>query len=325
MSSKKGSTKLDPQAANLLQQMIQMKMPELHTLTPKAARELMDAGLKMIMGKPEKVSKVEDLKIPGPAGQIPVRVYTPEGKGPFPIFVYYHGGGFVIGNVPQSDNVCRAVANRASCVAVSVEYRLAPEYKYPAAVDDAYSATKWVAENADRIKGDPTRIAVGGDSAGGNLAAVVSLRARDEGERFPICQVLIYPATDLTKTVTSSRKEFGEGYFLTTADMIWFGDQYFEKSQDRRVPYASPLLAPNLSKLPPALIITGGFDPLRDEGEAYGERLKKSGIPAKVSRYEGMIHGFTSMDGVLDKAKEAMDEIGMHLRGIFQNKSIKTR
>jgi acetyl esterase len=312
---------LDPQVANLLKQMIDMKMPELHTLTPKAARELMDAGTKMIMGKPEKVSKVEDLKIPGPAGQIPVRVYTPQGKGPFPIFVYYHGGGFVIGSVPQSDNVCRAVANRASCVVVSVEYRLAPEHKYPAAVDDSYTATKWAADNANRINGDPERIAVGGDSAGGNLAAVVSLRARDESERFPIYQVLIYPATDLTRSSTNSRKEFAEGYFLTTADMMWFGDQYFEKGQDRGVPYASPLLAPNLSKLPPALIITGGFDPLRDEGEAYGERLKKSGVPVKVSRYAGMIHGFTTMDGVLEKAKDAMNEIADNLRGIFESKS----
>ncbi|WXG44912.1 MAG: alpha/beta hydrolase [Promethearchaeati archaeon SRVP18_Atabeyarchaeia-1] len=316
---------LDPQAAALLKQMAQLKMPELHTLTPKAARDMMDAGIKMIAGKPEKVSKVEDLKIPGPAGQIPVRVYTPEGKGPFPVFVYYHGGGFVIGNVPQSDNFCRGVANRAACVVVSVEYRLAPEHKYPAAVDDSYTTTKWVSKNADRINGDPHRIAVGGDSAGGNLAAVVSLKARDEGEKFPIYQVLIYPATDLTGTSTVSRNEFAEGYFLTKADMLWFGEQYFKKGQDPRVPYASPLLAPDVDKLPPALIITAGFDPLRDEGEAYGERLKKAGVPAKVSRYAGMIHGFTSMDGAIDKAKEAMNEVAASLSEAFKRGKIQKK
>jgi len=257
----KDKTGLDPQVAALLKQMVQMKIPELHTLTPKAARELFDGAAKMVLGKPEKVSKVEDLKIPGPRGQIPIRVYTPEGKGPFPIFVYYHGGGFVIGNIQLGDNLCRAIANRAFCVVVSVEYRLAPEHKFPAAVDDSFAASKWVARNAARINGDPTRIAVGGDSAGGNLSAVVSLRARDEGENFPIYQVLIYPATQLDTHTTGSINEFAEGYFLTRADMIWFGDQYFEKGQDRRVPYASPLLSPDLSNLPPALIITAGFDP----------------------------------------------------------------
>lgn len=312
---------LDPQVAALLKQMVEMKIPELHTLAPKAARELFDGAIKMVMGKPEKVSKVEDLKIPGPADQIPIRIYTPEGKGPFPIFVYIHGGGFVIGNIPMGDNLCRAIANRTSCVVVSVEYRLAPEHKFPAAVDDSYAAIKWVARNPARINGDPSRIAVGGDSAGGNLSAVVSLRARDEGEDFPIYQVLMYPATELDMHSTGSLNEFAEGYFLTGADMIWFGDQYFEKGQNRRVPYASPLLAPDLSELPPALIITAGFDPLRDEGEAYGERLKKSGVSVKVSRYAGMIHGFISMDGVIGKAKDAINEIATNLGEIFQSKS----
>jgi acetyl esterase len=311
---------LDPQAATLLQLMTKM-MPEPHKLALKAQRELQDAGAKAFMGKPEKVSKVEDLKIPGPAGQIPIRVYTPEGKGPFPIFVYFHGGGFVMGNVQQTDNICKAVANKASCVVVSVEYRLAPEYKHPAAVDDSYSATKWVSENANKINGDPARIAVGGDSAGGNLAAVVSLKARDEKAKFPIYQVLIYPETDLSGFNTSSWKEFSDGYAPTKGDVVWYMEQYFEKGQDRRAPYASPLLAPELSNLPPALIITAGFDPLRDEGEAYGEKLKKSGVPVKVSRYAGMIHSFIVMDRVLDKAKDAWNEIAMSLRDVFQKVS----
>jgi acetyl esterase len=316
---------LDPQVATLLKKMVEKKMPELHTLTPQAARKLMDTAIKATMGKPEKVSKIEDLRILSPAVEIPIRIYFPEGEGPFPILVYYHGGGFVIGNIAMADNLCRAIANRASCIVVSVEYRLAPEYKFPAAVDDSYAATKWVARNAHRINGDPSRIAVGGDSAGGNLSAVVSLRAHNERENFPIFQVLIYPVTDLTIHFTSSINEFKEGHFLTVADMVWFGEQYFRKDQDRRVPYASPLLAPDLRNLPPALIITAGFDPLRDEGEAYGERLKKSGVPVKVSRYTGMIHGFISMDGVIDKSRVAMNEIAFSLREIFQRRGINSK
>ena len=327
MMSSKGKAQLDPQVAGLLKQMAALKVPELHTLGAKAARELFDGpSMKLLMGKPEKVAKVEDLKIPGSAGQIPIRVYTPEGKGPFPVFVYLHGGGFVVGTIALGENLCRVVANKASCVAVSVEYRLAPEHKFPAAVDDAYEATKWAAKNANQINGDPNRIAVGGDSAGGNLSAVVSLRARDEGEKFPVYQVLMYPVTQQDMHATGSRTEFSEGYFLTGGDMLWFGDQYFEKNQNRRVPYASPLLAPKLSGLPPALIITAGFDPLRDEGEAYGEKLKKSGIPVKISRYEGMIHGFISMDAVISKAKDAMTEVATSLSNAFQaNKTQKKK
>jgi acetyl esterase len=317
--------KLDPQAAALLKQIADMKVPELHTLTPEAVRRLMDASTKMVMGKPEKVSRVEDMKIPSSTAQIAVRLYTPEGKGSFPVLVYFHGGGFIFGNIAMVDNLCRATANRASCVVVSVEYRLAPEHKFPAAVDDAYAATGWVAENAVRLKIDPTRIAVGGDSAGGNLSAVVSLKARDEGKEFPIYQVLIYPPTDLSMHSTESISKFSEGYFLTGADMVWFGDLYFEKSQDRHVPYASPLLAPDLSNLPPALIITSEFDPLRDEGEAYGQRLKKSGVPVKISRYAGMIHDFIRMDGVISRAKDAIDEIASSLSEIFQGKGNKKK
>lgn len=307
---------LDPKAASLLQRLT--GMPELRTFTLKVQRELQDFGYRALMGKPEKVSKVEDLRIPGPAGQIPIRVYTPEGKEPFPVFVYYHGGGFCYGNIQLTDNICRAVANRASCVVVSVGYRLAPEDKFPAAIDDSYAATKWVSENANRVNGDPARIAVGGDSAGGMLAAVVSLKARDENAKFPIYQILICPCTDYSGLNTNSWREFSTGYMLTKADALSFMDHYFEEDQDRRVPYASPLLAPDLSKLPPALIITAEFDPLRDEGEAYGERLKRSGVSVKISRYAGMIHDFPMMDGALDKAKDAWNEIAKSLRSIFQ-------
>jgi acetyl esterase len=312
---------LDPQVAGLLKQMIDMKLPELHTMAPRSAREFFNTSIKLVMGMPEEVSKVEDMKIPGPAVPIPIRVYTPGGKGPFPIFVYIHGGGFVVGDIHMGDNFCRAIANRASCVVVSVDYRLAPEHKFPAALDDSYAAVRWVADNADHLNGDRSRIAVGGDSAGGNLSAVVSLRARDESAKFPVCQVLIYPATNLSMHATGSMSEFSEGYFLTGADMLWFGDQYFEKGHDRRNPYASPLLAADLSNLPSALIITAGFDPLRDEGEAYGNRLRKAGVPVKVSRYAGMIHGFITMDGMIDKCKDAINEVAANLREAFHGKN----
>jgi acetyl esterase len=309
---------LDQQVAALLKQMVDMRLPELHTMTPRIAREFFNNSLKLVLGKPEKVSKVEDIKIPSPGGSVPARTYTPEGKGPFPIFIYFHGGGFVLGNISMGDNLCKAIANKSSCVVVSVEYRLAPENKFPAAVDDSYSAVEWVAAYANRIDGDSTRIAVGGDSAGGNLSAVVCLKARDKGKSFPIYQVLMYPPTDLSEHTTDSIKECSEGYYLTGGDTIWFGNLYFEKDQDRRVQDASPLLAPNLSNLPPALIITCGFDPLRDEGEAYGERLKKSGVPVTVSRYSGMIHGFMTMDGIISKSKDAVNEIAANLREAFR-------
>jgi acetyl esterase len=321
MMASKHQKGLDPQAATLLKAMKSMKMSEPETLTLKARRELQRTAAKAVMGKLEKVSKVEDLRIPGPTRQIPIRVYTPHGKGPFPILVYFHGGGFVVGSVQETDNICRAVANKVSCVAVSVEYPLASEHKYPAAVNDSYAATKWVSENADKINGDPTRIAVGGDSAGGNLAAVVSLKARDENAKFPIYQILICPATDLSGLNTASWKQFSNDYTPTKDDMLWYMEQYFERHQDRHVPYASPLLATDFRKLPPALIITAEFDPVRDEGEAYGEKLRKSGVSVKVSRYEGMIHDFATMDRVINKAKDAWNEIVMSLKDAFQKGS----
>jgi acetyl esterase len=269
-----------------------------------------------LAGEPEEVGKVENRTIPGPAGEIPVRIYTPYGQGPFPSLVYYHGGGWVVGDLDGADVPCRLLTNRANCVVVSVDYRLAPEHKFPAAVEDAYAAAKWVVENAPSIQVDPARVAVGGDSAGGNLAAVVALMARDRGGPSLLYQMLIYPVTHHAYN-TDSYRENAEGYFLTKDMMVWFWNHYLRDEQDGKNPYASPLLADNLSGLPPALVITAEYDPLRDEGEAYAERLKAAGIPVEVTRYNGMIHGFFWMPGALEQGKKAIEQAANALKQAF--------
>ena len=235
------------------------------------------------------------------------------------MLVFFHGGGWVICDLDSHDSLCRSFANRACCVVVSVDYRLAPEHKFPAAVEDAYAATQWVANNASRINGDPTRIAVGGDSAGGNLAAVVAIMARDHNKPSLKYQLLIYPATDVSSTNTDSYRNYADGYFLTKGDGEWFCHHYLNCAEDRLNPSVSPLLTPDLSRLPPALVITAGFDVLRDEGESYAKRLKEAGVSVKCTRYEGMIHGFMSMDGLLDQARNGIEEASTALREAFLN------
>ncbi len=312
----KTKKQLDPQAEALLQQMAQMNLPPLHTLTPTQAREMM-RGMSALSGEPEVVANVENLTIPGPGGRIPVRIYTPRGDGPFPTLVFFHGGGWVICDLDTHDNLCRSLTNGACCVVVSVDYRLAPEHKFPAAVEDAYAATQWVANNAHRINGDPARIAVGGDSAGGNLAAVVAMMARDQDGPALTYQLLIYPATDVSSANTDSHRNYADGYFLTRGDGEWFCGHYLNCEEDRLHHRASPLLAPDLSGLPPALVITAEFDVLRDEGESYAKRLKKAGVSVKCTRYKGMIHGFMSMDGLLNQAGTGIEEASAALCEAF--------
>ena len=308
---------VDHQSAALLQVMEQMNVPPMHTLTPVQARE-MARGLAALPSAVEEVAHVENLSIPGPAQPVPIRVYTPSGDGPFPVLVFFHGGGWVICDLDTHDALCRSLANAASCVVVSVDYRLAPEHKYPAALEDAYAAVEWVAGNAGRISGDPARIAVAGDSAGGTLSAAVSLMARDRSGPRLAFQLLIYPATDLSSFETGSHRDFADGYMLTSADVVYFRDHFLRSEEDRRDPLVSPLLAPDLSGLPPALAITGEFDPLRDEGEAYANRLKEAGVRARYTRYAGMIHGFVSLEGMVDRARDAIDEAAAALREAFE-------
>jgi acetyl esterase/lipase len=272
--------------------------------------------LAALAGEPQVAGSVGSREIPGPLSQIPIRIYTPWGKGPFPLLIYFHGGGWVFGNLDVHDPVCRALTNAAGCITVAVDYRLAPEDKFPAAPEDCYAATRWVAENASSFNGDPTRIAVGGDSAGGNLAAVVTLMARDRGGPKLAYQLLIYPITNFSFD-TPSYHENAEGYSLTKDDMVWFWEHYLPSEKEGNHPYASPLQAQDLSNLPPAMVITSEYDPLRDEGEMYAGRLQESGNQVTVKRYHGMIHGFFSMGGVIDQGKQAIEDVATALRTAF--------
>ena len=302
-------SRLDPQIRIILEQVEAEGGAPLETLGPIEARQAAIDGLAPWKGEPEPVANVENRVIAGPQGPLPVRIYTPDAPGPRPALVYFHGGGWVVCDLDTHDVVCRAIARRSGAVVISVGYRLAPEHKYPAAVIDCYAATCWVAENASHLGVDPRRIAVGGDSAGGNLAAVVAQRSRDESGPPIALQVLVYPVTDLSSFDTPSYREFAEDYFLTAAEMVWFRDHYLARPEDARCAHASPLLASDLHGLPPALIITAEFDPLRDEGEAYAARLVEAGVPVRCTRYPGMVHPFFSMVGGVKQSLEAIAEV----------------
>ena len=283
---------------------------------PPVIRTIVNIKAGTLRGTSEEVAKVENLTISGPTVKIPLRIYTPEGSGPFPILMYMHGGGWVFGNLDSSDNVCRFFANKVGCIVISVDYRLAPKHKFPAAVEDVYFVTQWAAENAGHINGDSNRIAVGGASAGGNLAAAVCLMAKDQDGPSLVFQLLAYPATNLATLETDSYRDFAKGYGLTKARVKWFRKHYLESEEDGRNPYASPLLANDLSNLPPALVITGEFDVLRDEGEAYANRLKQEGISARHIRYADMGH-MAHWGVASDKVGDALNEAMSALRSAF--------
>ena len=273
------------------------------------------AALGAIESRPEMAS-VTDHVVTGPEGDVPVRVYVPTDEpGPRPVLVYFHGGGWVIGSVDTHDGTVRAVAEASGVTVVSVDYRLAPEHPFPVAIDDALAAIRWVAATAAELGVDPSRLAVGGDSAGGNLAAVAALEMAATGDGpAPRFQLLIYPVTDGTMAHPSI-DENGEGYFLTKATMDWFWQQYVGDG-DRTGPRLSPNHAPDdvLAAAPPALIITAEYDPLRDEGEAYGGRLAAAGVDVTVSRYDGVIHGFFSLRDLVPEGKAAVEQAGEALR-----------
>ena len=267
---------------------------------------------------PKPLHRVEDRRIPGPDGELPIRVYWPARAGRQPILVYYHGGGFRLGDLDTHDPICRELAARSGAIIVSVGYRLVPEHVYPAAVDDSYAALEWVHAHADDIGGDAARLAVGGDSAGGNLAAAVSLKARDLAGPPIGFQLLIYPVLNLAEMETESHRLFAEGYVIGGAAHEYTRDAYLPNPADRRHPYASPLLADDLMNLPPALVITAEFDPLRDEGEMYARKLADAGVQTRAARFGGVPHAFLyAPPAMSSKADGALDEAAAALRGAF--------
>jgi acetyl esterase/lipase len=303
---------VDPQARAFLDQLEELGVPGFGEQPLEEARRLGEERSASLFGPLVEVP-FEDRALPGPAGPIPVRVYRP-GDGPAPVLVYFHGGGWVLGSVATAHGVCATLARLGGCVVCSVDYRLAPEHVFPAALDDAWAVTTWVSDHAGELGGLSGALAVGGDSAGGNLAAICALRARDAA--LPIAlQLLVYPVLDADFDRPSYR-EFADGYYLTATGMRWFWDQYVPEGE-RFAPDASPLRATDVSGVAPALVITAEYDVLRDEGEAYARRLEEAGVPTTLSRYDGMIHGFIRLPAVIDRANDALAEAAGALRGAF--------
>jgi len=307
---------INSQVQKYLQQTDQLQLPPITSLDPSYARKL-NRKLRSKPLKPIPVAQVEECLIPSLDGEIRLRIYTPEGNGNFPVLVYFHGGGWVLGDLDSGDPTCRALAKGVGCVVVSVDYRLAPEYKFPVAMEDAYTAVLWVVENAESLQGDRTRLAIIGDSAGGNLAAVVALMAKERKTVAIAYQVLIYPVTQYGFD-TPSYHQYGQpGFGLTTEEMIWFWNQYITTSADGLHPHASPLFAHDLTDLPPALIIAAECDPLRDDAHLYAQKLQAAGVVVEYREYPGMIHSFVGLAAVLDDGKKAIADIITQLQISF--------
>ena len=306
---------LDPNVQLLLSTMEQNGNGSICDIGVEETRQFIEAFGSL--GGTVDVARVEDLTIPGPGGDIPARLYSSAADAVLPVVVYFHGGGWVIGNITSHDGVCRKLASQSGLTIISVDYRLAPEHPFPAAADDCYAAAKWIADNARELKVDGSRMAVAGDSAGGNLAAVTSILARDAGAPTISFQLLVYPVIDGTMSFPSY-KENAEGLLLTARDMAFFYDHYAGDHVDRKNPKLSPLYAPDLSGLPPALVITAEFDPLRDEGEAYADALQQAGVDARASRYDGMVHGFFGLEAIVPASAPAMEEAAAALRNALK-------
>ncbi|RZL90879.1 MAG: alpha/beta hydrolase [Variovorax sp.] len=307
---------LHPQARALLDFIAARGVPPTHTLDAIDARAFYRERRTATQPEPETVAEVRELSAPGAAGPIPLRLYRPAGSGVsdvLPVLVYYHGGGWVIGDLDTHDVLCRALCNGAGCAVVAVDYRLAPEHRFPAAFDDALAATRWVRQEAASLGVDAGRLAVGGDSAGGNLAAAVAIAARDAGDLPIAFQLLIYPATDQRRGHPSHTTN-GQGYLLEKATMDYFHDHYIVDARSDLDWRASPLLHDDLSKLPPALVLTAGFDPLRDEGLAFADALSAAGSAASCVCFERQIHGFITMGRLLDEANTAVGLCAAELR-----------
>jgi len=309
---------LDPQAELVLGLVKKAGLPELWQLTADQAREQYQLRVAKLAPKLE-VHRTADRRIPGPGSELPVRIYQPREAKPgelFPVLLWFHGGGFVIGNLDTHDCACRMLCTQAECIVVAVDYRLAPEHKFPAAVEDCLAALRWLALHGREIGADPARIAVGGDSAGGNLGAVCAILARNEGFPKLAFQLLIYPCT-APEPETPSHRKFAEGYLLTRNTITWFYKQYLRSRSDVNDFRFAPLIADDLSNLPPALVLVAGYDPLRDEGVDYARRLIEAGNRVTLVNYQGMIHGFYLMGAAIDAANRATEQSAQALREAF--------
>ena len=309
---------LDPQFVELLRAADEAGIPPIHSMSYKQAREFYTSTSKRLSGESPNNLQVTNQIIETGEYPIPIRLYRPEAASDtiLPGLVYLHGGGWCTGDLESHDHVCRWLASHAECVVIAVDYRLGPEHKFPAAVDDAYAATKWICIHASDLMLDPQKIAIGGDSAGGNLSAVVSLLAREQGGPDLSSQLLIYPATDMLMRYPSHLL-CGDGYRLTRTAIAWFLNGYLRDGEDMYDLRASPLMAKNHNDLPPAFVMTAGFDPLKDEGEAYANKLKEAGVEVKYQCYEGMLHGFIAMPGVIDVARAALLDAAGYLKETF--------
>lgn len=306
---------VDPQIQALLDR--GTGVPATHTLPVAEARRQYEARI-ALMAPPPAVAKVLERSIDGPEGAIRLRVYTPADSGPFPLMMFFHGSGFVLCSLDTHDGMCRNLAAGIGCVVVSVDYRLSPEHKFPRGPDDCLAATRWAAANAAGLGIDPARVMVAGDSAGGNMAAVTALRIRDEGGPRLCGQMLLYPVTDYHTPGTPSYAENADGYGLTRDTMEWFWAHYLTSPVEAENPYASPLRARDLTGLPPAYVTSAEYDPLRDEAERYGMRLRAAGVPTEITRFPGMNHGFLFWVGVVGGADSAMAEACAWARQAFR-------
>jgi len=307
---------LDPQARAMLDAMAAMPSPDFSTLRAADYRAALAAMPGFAPG--DAIAAQHDLTLDGAAGPLRARLYRPDDSAALPLVIYFHGGGFVLCGLDSHDNICRSLTRRSGALVLSVDYRLAPEAPFPAAAEDAVAAVRWAAAHAAQLGADPTRIAVAGDSAGGNLAAVACQQLRGSG--IALChQLLLYPYLDCTEAATSSAsyRECATGYFLSAAELDWYRGQYLANPADAADVRASPLHQRDLHGLPPATVITAEFDPLRDQGEAYGEALQRAGNSATVRRWPGQFHGFASMQGVIDSASDALDAAAAALRQAF--------
>jgi acetyl esterase len=312
---------LDQEARMLLDLMdkaVAEGRPKLHTLPYKVGRAAVDKMSEDSEAAPPDVAEVNDGGLAGPGGEIRFRRYRPLGSaaGPLPTLIYYHGGGFVIGNIETHDSTCRRLANKSRCQVISIDYRLSPEHPFPAPTDDGIAAFRHIRDNAASFGADPSRLAVGGDSAGGNIAAVVCQAMHQAGEAMPAFQMLIYPATDSSKQ-SASRIAFADGYFLTKDLIGWFYKAYTPADTDLADLRMSPLLAKDFAGLPPAFVLTAGYDPLRDEGRSYAERLIEAGVKTTYVNYPGTIHGFFSLTRFLQQGLKANDEAAAVLSAHF--------